>query len=302
VRIVPIIIGVLVGALGWGVVGTSLHAQEGDTEQAAPAGDGPLWQQPGKCETCHVEADWWVIQQPPKAEGFDHTATGFALRDAHESIGCEECHRQGLEALSPQCQSCHHDPHAGFRNVTCQECHDERSWRVARNFTFHERTRFPLTGAHASIRCEACHRQRRGEPAGFIPTECFVCHARDFRTATPDHLAAGFTECGACHTTDRFKGADYVHQTYQLLGSHAFADCNDCHTGSAFAGLANAGNDCFSCHADEYADTVQLSMQPGSGIPNHPASNFPTTCAMAGCHTNAVPVPTTWDILGNPGS
>jgi hypothetical protein len=91
-----------------------------------------------------------------------------------------------------------------------------------------------------------------------------------------------------------------VHQSYQLLGSHAFADCNDCHTGSVFAGLANAGNDCMTCHADDYTDTVQLSMQPGSGIPNHPGSGFSTACLT--CHTNADPVPTTWDILGNPGS
>ena len=294
---------VVVASLGFGLGQGLLQAQDGDPEQpAAQPGDGPLWKQAGKCQVCHVQADWWVIQTPPPEEKFDHTATGFALRDAHAKTTCEECHRQGLEALSSQCQSCHHDPHAGFRTVTCQECHDERTWRVARNFTFHERTRFPLTGAHASIQCEACHRQRRGEPAAFIPTECFVCHARQFRSARPDHMAAGFTSCASCHTTDTFKGATYVHQTYQQLGAHGFADCIDCHTGSTFTGLAAAGTDCFVCHADDYASTVALSMVPGSGIPNHPASNFPTTCAIAGCHASAVPVPTTWDINGNPGS
>ena len=83
----------LVVSLGF-ALGQGLRAQDGDAEQPPAAaeaeaepGSGPLWKQTGKCQVCHVQADWWVIQQPPEEEGFDHTATGFALRDAHAKTG-----------------------------------------------------------------------------------------------------------------------------------------------------------------------------------------------------------------------
>ena len=293
---VALVAGLLL-ALGAVLGGGGLSAQEDPDAAAKPA----LWEQGGRCQTCHVEDDWGVILEPDPKEGFDHAETGFPLRGAHVGVRCEDCHRAGLEALTASCARCHLDPHAGFNTVSCEQCHDERSWEVARTFAFHERTRFPLTGVHASIQCEACHRNRRGEPAPTIPTECLACHAEDFRISTPNHAAANFTECGECHSTSTFRQGRFTHATYQLIGQHqSTATCEACHPGTDFVGRANGGNDCIVCHADDFQATVALSQQPGSAVPAHPGA-FPTTCTMAGCHTAAATTFITWDFNGMPG-
>jgi len=285
-------------SLAWGLRSPLAHAQDAEEAEVQQPAAPPLWERPNQCERCHVETDWWLIHDPDD-DTFDHTETGFPLNGAHATVDCEGCHRSGLQSLSGSCQACHQDPHAGFNTVSCEECHNERHWEVPRNFAFHERTRFPLTGAHASIECEACHRQRRGEPAPTIPTECTSCHAQQLRAAQPDHLAAGFIVCGNCHSTLTFKGATYVHNSYVLAGRHAQVSCAQCHTGNVFAGLAQSGDRCLDCHQDDFALANALSANDPAGIPDH--TNFNPTCGQAGCHTQAAIDFIEWDIDGMTG-
>jgi hypothetical protein len=277
---------VLVGCLA---LGLGLRAQDasprpagggGQPRGAAPAQGGALFAQAGRCEDCHIDEAWDRLKAPPP-DRFNHATTGFPLRGAHEKVTCEGCHRRGLDALTSACAACHQDPHAGLHGTSCERCHNEASWVLPRNLQAHEATRFPLTGAHAVIACEACHRPRRAEPLATTPTECIVCHARNWRRAKPDHQAAGFTDCARCHTTSTFHGATYVHQRYVLDGQHAFQRCEACHTGTTFAGLASGGQDCFQCHKSDYDRTATI----GGTVPNHPGSNFPTTCLS--CHRDS---------------
>ena len=247
-----------------------------------PPAAGDLFAQAGRCEACHVDEGWDRLKPPPAGE-FDHGTTGFPLRGSHVDVRCDACHRRGLDGLTQSCAACHHDPHAGLHGPSCGRCHNESSWDIARDPRIHERTRFPLTGKHAVLQCEACHRPRRAEPLQTTPMECAACHARAWRRATPNHPAAGFTECGHCHTTSTFRGARYVHRSYVLDGAHLRARCVNCHTGTTFSGLAAGGTDCVACHLGDYNRTAVLANQPGSTTPNHPANNFPTTCAQ--CHT-----------------
>ncbi len=258
-----------------------------EREGAAPAAqekaDPATWS--SRCGDCHVEQGWSAIQAP-HPERFDHALTGFPLRGAHREVECSSCHSRGLSGLTSSCSTCHHDPHAGQNSLRCDACHTARDWEVPRGFFVHERTRFPLTGAHAALACEACHRPARAEPLAATPTECLLCHRRDWASATPDHRAAGFTDCGRCHTTATFAGATYPHQSFPLTGRHAQAACVDCHTGSGsgalFGGLASGGSDCRSCHLAEYTSTATLP-----GVPNHPASNFSSDCRQ--CHLTVDP-------------
>lgn len=263
--------------------GLGLRAQERAGRPAGtgggPAPGGDLFAQKGRCEDCHVDEGWERLRPPPP-DAFDHGTTGFPLRGAHGTVTCEGCHRRGLDGLTSSCSACHHDPHGGLNGMSCDRCHDERSWALARNLQAHEGTRFPLIGAHAAVQCEACHRPRRAEPLSATPTECRVCHLRDFRRARPDHQGAGFVACGQCHTPNGFRGASYTHRAYVLDGRHAFQRCTACHTGAVFAGLAQGGNDCFSCHQADYNRTATI----GGAVPNHPANNFPTTCLA--CHVD----------------
>lgn len=295
-RAVPLA-AVLVVGLG---IGAGLRAQEGKpgappktpAPAAAPRGqDGDIFAQPGQCGACHVDTGWDRLKAPPK-EAFDHATTGFALRGAHAEVACESCHRRGLAALTSRCDTCHLDSHAGQNGTSCERCHNEQTWTVPRNIQVHERTRFPLTGAHAVVQCEACHRPRRAEPLAIMPLECTACHQREFRRARPNHVAAGFTECADCHTTTTFRGASYTHRVYILDGVHALQRCTACHTGAVFAGLAGSGNDCNQCHVSDFQRTATI----GGAVPNHPASNFPTNCL--GCHDNTRD---TWDIAAVPG-
>ncbi len=259
----------------------TLSAQE-DGGRAAPpvtTEEPPVWS--GRCADCHVEQGWSAIQAPAEGQ-FDHGLTGFPLKGAHAKVECSACHRRGLDALTSSCSACHKDPHAGQNSQRCEACHTTRDWQVPRGFFVHERTRFPLTGAHAALACEQCHRPARGEPLAATPTECMLCHVRDYQRARPSHVAAMFTSCGLCHTTSSFMGASYTHLSYRLEGAHARASCVECHTGATFAGLAASGNDCLSCHQDDYASTASLP-----GVPNHPASSFPSDCRL--CHQNVDP-------------
>lgn len=260
-------------------------------EPKAPDVPKDLFARKGKCADCHVDDGWDRIKAPP-AESFDHASTGFPLRGAHTRVACERCHGRGLSALTASCDSCHHDPHAGQNGVSCERCHTEQTWAQPRNLIAHERTRFPLTGAHAAIQCEACHRPRRAEPLQTTPLECAACHQRAFRRARPNHVGANFLDCGQCHTTSSWRGARYVHRVYILDGRHAFERCVACHTGAEFAGLASGGQACGPCHESDYQRTAGI----GGTVPNHPASNFPRTCRQ--CHDDTRD---TWDIASVPG-
>lgn len=293
----------LSGALTLAFGAWAIQAQESPPEAPA-AKKTPLWEQGGNCQACHIEDDWGVIVDPDPKEGFDHAETGFPLRGKHDGPACDECHRRGLDVLTTKCDLCHVDPHAGFNTVTCEQCHNERSWEIARTFAFHERTRFPLTGVHASIQCEACHRNRRGEPAATLPTDCLVCHTEDYQVATPNHIAPGFTQCGECHSTSTFRRGTYTHTVYQLLGIHAQLNCESCHPGALFAGTAGGGIICGTCHQADYNSTAVLSQQPGSAIPNHPAAPAVfnnQTCSQVGCHVLAGQTFLTWDFQNGPG-
>lgn len=258
----------------------SASAQDPKATPSATPLEAP-WKRRDKCSECHSEASWTKISEPDLA--FDHGDTGFPLRGAHDKVACADCHRRGLANLTQSCSSCHMDPHAGSNSQSCEACHNERSWDVPRNFFIHERTRFPLSGAHAAIACEACHRNARGEALAITPTECDQCHIRDRVSATPNHIAAGFRNCGWCHSTTTFRGATYTHRVYRLEGVHAVQSCSACHNGNVFAGLANAGTNCLTCHQADFNATAAIPTVPDHTV----GSPFGPDCNR--CHDNVIP-------------
>lgn len=262
-----------------------LEAEEKDPKAAeAAAADAAAqapWKQRDKCSECHSEASWTAINEPDGP--FDHAQTGFPLRASHAKVACADCHRRGLSQLTQSCASCHLDPHAGANSQACAACHNERNWDVPRNFFIHERTRFPLSGAHAAIACEACHRNARAEALAITPTECDTCHVRDRASASPNHIAAGFTNCGWCHSTTSFRGATYTHQVYRLEGRHAQQTCQACHGGSVFAGLAQGGSNCLTCHQSDFNATAAIPSVPDHTV----GAPFGSDCNR--CHDNVTP-------------
>lgn len=83
------------------------------------------------CAACHSPVDWerWY---------FDHdTQTDFVLDGAHETVACNDCHRQSLDTLARlggRCSDCHRadDVHDGEFGDDCGRCHSAESFRDVR--------------------------------------------------------------------------------------------------------------------------------------------------------------------------
>ena len=107
---------------------------------------------------------------------------------------------------------------AGFPQ-DCAVCHTTTRWQGA-VFDHSAKTKFPLTGAHVQAACSQCHAS--GQFAG-TSSQCSACHLTDYqKSANPNHVAAGFPQdCAVCHTTARWQGAAFDHNTkttFQLSG------------------------------------------------------------------------------------
>jgi hypothetical protein len=231
---------------------------------------------PTDCSMCHTATGW-------APSSFNH-ATFFPLTGAHASVQCMQCHTTSNFASTPKdCYSCHKgdfqstkDPDhvAAAFPTTCETCHNTTTWM---NATFdHNKTPFPLTGAHANVACGKCH--VNNVYAG-LATDCFSCHKADFQGAKdPDHVVSGFptATCSSCHNTTGWSPSTFVHASvFPLTGAHGKVECKSCHTTTNYAITAK---DCYSCHTKDFT---------GAKDPNHVAAGFPTTCEM--CHNT-----TTW--------
>ncbi|MBS0411424.1 MAG: cytochrome C [Proteobacteria bacterium] len=195
------------------------------------------------CKTCHTDhagrgAD--IVRFNPRA--FNHAQTDYPLAGAHQRVQCVACHTPGRKyrAAPTACVACHRkdDAHKGGLGDGCQRCHNEKGWKQA---TFdHAATRFPLTGAHGRVACDACHAGGRFKGA---PTACVACHARQ-----DIHGGRLGTGCADCHVTSAWSAARFDHRKtgFALVGAHARTDCAACHAGNRFAGTPQA---CVACHA-----------------------------------------------------
>ena len=152
---------------------------------------------PRGCTVCHSTGAWNDLSK------FDHDQTRFQLRGYHRAVACMDCHKPPnmevtlvhvrFDSAPKQCSDCHENPHTdqfGARKKDCASCHNTNKWKPS---TFdHDKTSFPLRGAHEGVACSACHTLKRpvnGEPVLFYkptPTACSSCHGTDFSQGDPD--------------------------------------------------------------------------------------------------------------------
>ncbi|MEZ4896287.1 MAG: hypothetical protein R2806_05605 [Saprospiraceae bacterium] len=244
----------------------------------------PNHQQAGfstNCATCHTESAWTPVTN------FDHNKTNFPLRGAHTSVACAQCHTNGYSGTPTACVSCHQDDYnattdpnhktSGF-STDCASCHSESAWQPA-NFD-HNKTNFPLRGAHTSVACAQCHTNGYSG----TPTACVSCHQDNYNATTdPNHKTSGFsTDCASCHSESAWQPANFDHNktTFPLRGAHSSVACAQCHT-NGYTGTPTA---CVSCHQDDYNSTID---------PNHKTSGFSTDCKS--CHSETAWQPANFD-------
>ena len=222
--------------------------------------DGPVVPHdtfPADCSLCHEKGSWHELRDDFE---FDHgKETGVVLFGAHQGAKCLRCHndRGPVGVFSKRgCAGCHDDYHRGQLGKACAQCHNDNNWIPAGQFALHNRTRFPLVGAHIAVACFRCH--PGAQVGNFLraPVACEACHQADLQRArNPDHLAAGFiTNCDRCHTPTTWVVAAFSHP-----------------------GITN---NCALCHLAEFNATTS---------PNHVARGFPTTCE--DCHSTSAWTP-----------
>jgi hypothetical protein len=237
------------------------------------------------CEKCHTTKDWKAIE----ASRFDHDLTRYPLRGKHVTVRCERCHDPasptGKRPPFATCGTCHKDAHGGLATLAgkpadCEACHNVQGFEIS-TFTvaMHQRSKYPLEGRHAEVKCASCHPKRpEGSAAVALGSarivmrppydRCTGCHA----DAHGGLLAARADKgaCESCHRVSgwkpsRFAVSDHAALTFKLEGAHARTPCADCHAatrrdlpppaavatlGSAKFAFKLAEKECVQCHYD----------------------------------------------------
>ena len=244
------------------------------------------------CSACHTSESWKLAGNAGKS-GFDHDKTGFPLRGKHRQTGCQECHNGAKPTETPEtCVGCHRDPHEGRMDGQCYECHTAVAWTDVRQLEQHRRTRMPLTGKHAIIECNACHKRQAERTFSDLPTDCYGCHAADYHSPAthPNHDGTDASgtmtpfprTCGMCHSTITFAQAftdpsTVMPRVQQALkhdvsftissGVHRTASCADCHVDRRRPRAVR----CDGCHADARSKhTKPIAMVASACLSCHP--------------------------------
>lgn len=242
-----------------------------------PRVDSPHGAFKEECMLCHTSAGWTPARVSAK---FNHAKYGFPLTGAHATTRCLACHASlDFTQTKKMCVTCHEDPHRAELGTDCARCHGARSFvdRTAM-VRAHQSSRFPLTGSHAGLECESCHKPAAQGQMQFVGTqaECQSCHMNDYRaTKNPDHAAGSYpVTCTSCHSTISWSPARFDHDrtAFRLTGAHRAAACMKCHGDGVYAGKSH---ECVSCHQSEYS---------GTNDPPHASAGFPAA-ACASCHT-----------------
>jgi hypothetical protein len=239
------------------------------------------------CTHCHVTDTWKSVNK----QAFDHDRTRYPLGGRHVALKCAACHDPvsawGDRPPFASCGSCHKDEHAGKATlagkiVDCQACHRVEGFALP-TFTVaqHAATKLPLTGKHAALQCEECHRKN---PPG-VPSQslgkagilirmaagaCRDCHEDPHGSqlaARPDKGA-----CEACHHVEGWKPATFSVAQHAKLrlpldGRHAKVACAACHgpqrsglpplpasetIGKAGVQITRLDAACTACHLDPH--------------------------------------------------
>ena len=282
-----------------------------------------------------------VLCASPSAEA--QLASPGPLTHAHAQLegmrSCTRCHELRQEGISPaRCLSCH-EPlarrlrarrgyHGRLTERDCGACHREHIGvdadivRLDTASFQHDRTGFPLRGAHAAAGCRACHRAERvvaADVRSYAPTpgylaetflglatSCAACHEAE----SPHEPAIDRQPCERCHGQAdwrRVEGFDHARTEYPLTGAHARLECASCHRRGdrlQLADLPHAG--CADCHRDPHAgrfgagcagchQTTSWQRVPAAQVAarfDHARTRFPlrgahARAACAACHERA---------------
>lgn len=254
-----------------------------------------------QCQICHGESSF---KQPLN---FNHNlSTRFEITGMHKKNACFDCHvptrtmsrkkpaRPNERRLyywknlkSKSCENCHKSPHSNsfrkkFKNISCEGCHQTSGWKKIKLFegseldkkrSFHQKTRFPLTGKHQKASCSSCHNVKGKQVYRFPNADknfCINCHTNVHKKQFSSTFSA--KACSDCHTTNNFiKRKPFNHNStrFRLTGRHKDIEqeCSKCHKptrnilptkppkrASQYRFEGRKEGFCFNCHANQHKD------------------------------------------------
>jgi len=237
--------------------------------------------QANQCDQCHTAAGF----QPTTFSIARHAETQFPLTGRHAAAACEKCHKPltaAVAKLTPAdlksagaaralrqyhfasltCNSCHDDPHQ--TKMACESCHTAAQWKEVRPFD-HSTTKFKVEGAHEKVKCIQCHTPCGPGPGGTAneapqfaktPDHCSGCHDVKDPHAGQFKSVGREEDCSRCHTTARWKGEDFDHDTAQFVLNrvHRNVECAKCHkeqrevAGKMVRIYRGTTAECIKCH------------------------------------------------------
>lgn len=232
-----------------------------------------------ECAQCHSTASWHSV----KSSAFDHSATLFPLKGKHRELKCTQCHPKDPKERNPsgafgftivkfsECVNCHSDAHARqfnhrTDNGNCGSCHAEQGFLPSTfSLSDHERTRFPLMGAHRAVSCIQCHAKEKVAAKctqqfrwdGEI--RCTTCHQDIHNNQFSSYASQG---CEACHSVVSWTELKFSHQQtrFPLQGKHVAVRCSGCHKpANDVVQYTGTAKNCESCHADRHAGQFATS-------------------------------------------
>jgi hypothetical protein len=265
------------------------------------------------CESCHINA---IFKGTPRncgtchIQGSSYNATPKTTTHIPSSNNCAACHNtiafrpdvhfEHREVMG-SCVSCHNGVIAQGKGPThpatsqnCAACHSVLTWNPT---TTVDHTQIPLA------------------VAGF----CIICHNGTQATGKPANHLVTSLECGDCHLTTTWLGADFDHTGIRT-------GCATCHNGVKAVGKQGnhmpTTNTCESCHttgigtktpnwtpslfdhtqmtvstcATCHSGAVKISTGVVSGMPATHVPPIPSTIDCGVCHGNT-PSAETWTVL-----
>ncbi len=241
---------------------------------------------PSNCALCHTTTPGW---KPAEYKSHDALFPIYSGKHKGEWNTCADCHKNTANYQQYICTDCHEhnkgDTDNEHKNVTgyiynseaCFACHPTGTSEGSFD---HNKSVFPLTGAHTTTACADCH------TSGYAgtPNACASCHTTNYNQSTnPNHKTNGIAnDCATCHTTaPGWKPATYpVHSNLSGVHIPIANDCAKCHNGSYLV----IPKICSDCHTPDYNQATN---------PNHITSQFSKTCET--CHSQTAWVPSTFN-------
>jgi hypothetical protein len=227
------------------------------------------------CAQCH---DFKTFKPAPK---FEHNNTKYPLKGKHRDVACEKCHpinlKNGTEFQKftgikfNSCVQCHEDVHQQKMGNNCAECHNENSFlEIAKIQKFdHNKTNYPLEGAHKQVKCEKCHKAKLTDPVRH--NNCMDCHS-DYHNGT-FIKSSEISDCQECHNMNSFSESTYSidqHQSsnFPLKGAHMATPCFICHQKNDEWVFRELGEKCSDCHEDIHKNYISEKYYPDSKCEN----------------------------------